>query len=135
MAFKLEGLSVSLPLTVDLNDGPYKLNKTVGEVIKQNFKNLILTSSGERIMMPDFGVGLRRFLFEGITPGTNQKILTKLHEQVQKWMPFIALGKVSFIDNSQNPSLGANQVVIRIEYSVGSLNLNDTLNFTEEITN
>ena len=27
-------------------------------------KNLVLTSPGERIMLPDFGAGLRRLLFD-----------------------------------------------------------------------
>ena len=40
------------------------LTKTMMEVIKQNFKNLVLTNPGERVMLTDFGVGIRRFLFE-----------------------------------------------------------------------
>ena len=34
---KLEGISVKLPLSYSQEDGPYKLNKTLGDVIKQNF--------------------------------------------------------------------------------------------------
>ena len=63
MANKLQGLSVSLPLTYDNEDGPYRLNKTLKQVVKQNFKNLILTSPGERVMLPTFGAGVRRLSF------------------------------------------------------------------------
>ena len=39
MANKLEGISVSLPLTYDNVDGPYELNKNLKDVVKQNLKN------------------------------------------------------------------------------------------------
>jgi len=134
MANKLQGISVSLPLTVDKTDGPYRLNKTVGDVIRQNFKNLILTSPGERIMVPDFGAGLKRILFEGLGERTNERLVTAIQEQVLEFMPFINLEKVLIRTHDTEASLALNEVRIRIEYNVGSLNINDTLEFTEEIT-
>ena len=56
----MNGISPKLPLLVDKQDGPYGLNKRLNQSIKQNFKNLILTSPGERVMIPEFGVGLKR---------------------------------------------------------------------------
>jgi len=58
-----KGLSVKLPLYLDPDDG-IGLNKTYRESVKQNFLNLLLTIPGERVMIPRFGVGLKRFLFE-----------------------------------------------------------------------
>ena len=58
------GYSPKLPLQYDSIDGYYKLNKTLHEVMKQNIKMVVLTSPGERMMQPDFGVGLRNYLFE-----------------------------------------------------------------------
>ena len=46
----LQGISVRLPLAYSKEDGPYGLNKNIGQVVKQNFKNLVLTSPGERPM-------------------------------------------------------------------------------------
>ena len=57
-------LFVPILIFISKKDGPFKLNKTLGEVVRQNFKNLVLTSPGERIMLPDFGAGLRRLLFD-----------------------------------------------------------------------
>ena len=50
------GISVKLPLRVTAEDGPYALNKDLVETTKQNFKNLVLTNPGERIMDINFGV-------------------------------------------------------------------------------
>jgi len=54
------GLSPKLPLTVSEVFGPYNLNTNFEDLAKQNLKMLILTIPGERIMDPNFGVGLRR---------------------------------------------------------------------------
>ena len=69
--------SPTLPLTIDELDG-YKMNKNIKDVIRQNFKMLILTSPGERIMLPDFGAGIRRFLFEPIIPTQFSKIKNRV---------------------------------------------------------
>jgi len=135
MANRLQGISVSLPLLLDSSDGPYRLNKNLGQVVKQNFKNLLLTSPGERIMIPEFGVGLRRFLFEGITSGVKEKIATAIQEQVDEYMPFVELQQIQFLTNENNNKIGFNELRISIEYGVSSINLSDTLEFTEEITN
>ena len=55
---KRQGISPKIPLVYDKIDGPYRLNKDILSMIRQNFKNLVMTNPGERIMEPDFGVGL-----------------------------------------------------------------------------
>jgi phage baseplate assembly protein W len=52
-----------LPLTLDGQDGFVNI-KDFGHLIKQNLKMLVLTNPGERIMMPNFGIGLKKILFE-----------------------------------------------------------------------
>ena len=58
------GISVKLPLRVTAEDGPYALTKDLVSTTKQNFKNLVLTSPGERVMDINFGVGIYGLLFE-----------------------------------------------------------------------
>ena len=90
------GISVKLPLVLDEKDGAYKLNKTIKDVVKQNFKNLMLTSPGERIMDPRFGVGLRRYFFENNNCKTQRDIKTRIYEQVAEYMPFLGVDEVRF---------------------------------------
>jgi len=75
------GISVKLPLIYDPSDGPYKLNKRMKEVVRQNFKNLVLTAPGERVMDPNFGVGLRNYLFEQISETLFTKISARIRTQ------------------------------------------------------
>ena len=127
---KMEGISVALPLEYDSTDGPYRLNKTLGETVRQNLKNLLLTSPGERVMIPEFGAGLRTVLFEPMLATTFSEARERVYRQVNRFMPFVVLESVSFLTNEEDSALGLNQVVIRVEYNFGSLNETDTLEFT-----
>ena len=83
----LRGISPKIPLVYSETDGPYQLNKTLRETIQQNLKMLILTMPGERIMEPDFGVGLYRFLFDSVSEDTFSRASTRIQEQVQRYIP------------------------------------------------
>lgn len=91
----MAGLSPKLPINRDGEDG-YALTKTYQEMISQNLKNLLLTNPGERMMDPDFGVGMKRYIFEQHDTATYADIFAKSVEQVNKYMPFVVLEKMDF---------------------------------------
>jgi phage baseplate assembly protein W len=115
------GISLKIPLAYDKHDGPYALLKELPEVVKQNFKNLILTIPGERIMNPDFGVGVHNLLFEQESAQIIELFNQRLGEQVQKYMPFIQIVDVNAgFDNK-------NTLHIMIKYFITSLGISDKL--------
>ena len=122
------GYSAVLPLQRDDTDGFYVLTKTIPQNIKQNFKNLLLTTPGERVMIPDFGVGLRRFLFENNSSELQDKISERIDNQVSLYMPFVAVNQVQFFDqaNSLKSNFG-NLLSLRIIYSIPGMSISDTL--------
>ena len=115
----MSGLSIKLPLSEDTNDG-YSMNKTLTEVAKQNLKMLVLTSPGERVMEPEFGIGLRRYFFELNNENTENEIDAKILEQVDKFLPYIKIQNIIY------NSVG-NSMHIRIQYSINSLGISDSL--------
>mgnify|MGYP000176776932 CR=1 FL=1 len=124
---KLQGISPKVPLTYSSTYGPYELNTTLAEAIKQNFKMLVLTSPGERIMNPDFGVGIHNFLFEAIDSTTFSKLVERVKEQIDLFMPSISLTGMDFITSDEDPSLHANEVRVQIIYNILPLNAEDHL--------
>ena len=108
-----EGLSIALPLSLDEKDGPYKSNMTLDEVAQQNRKMIVLTSPGERAMEPDFGVGIRNFLFEQETPFLVSDIRTRIGTQVEKYAPFIKIRELNINIDSDNGFLS-----VEIKYAV-----------------
>tara|TARA_Y100001938_G_scaffold133548_1_gene193043 strand:+ start:2457 stop:2876 length:420 start_codon:yes stop_codon:yes gene_type:complete len=115
----MAGLSPKLPLQRDQVDGFYSLNKTHVELVKQNFKMLLLTSPGERIMDPNFGVGLRTFLFEQDAQILQDQIVSKINEQVKIYLPFIDVQEVNFHALSQGGlDFDPNTLSVVIKYEI-----------------
>jgi len=90
-------IGVSLPF-----NGPGVFNSTYStkEQTKSNLVNLLLTSTGERIMNPNFGTELRRFLFEGINEDNIGLLKTSLLNSIAVYVPGIT---VTSIDVASNP--------------------------------
>ena len=91
----MAGLAPKLPLRKDESDG-YQLIKDYREMVTQNMIMLVLTNPGERMMDPNFGVGLRRYLFEQDKPGLFSVIESKIRSQVMKYLPYINVLAVEF---------------------------------------
>tara|TARA_R100001594_G_C3890277_1_gene228237 strand:+ start:132 stop:509 length:378 start_codon:yes stop_codon:yes gene_type:complete len=117
------GISPKLPLIVDDLDGHYGLTKTIREAVKQNFKNLLLTSPGERVMDQDFGVGLRSFLFENFTVEVGENIKYRIYNQTKLYMSFIEINSID-LNQSQDK---LSTLFVKIDYSIPKLGANDTI--------
>jgi hypothetical protein len=108
------GLSAALPLTVSIEDGPYRLNKTINELSTQNLKMVVLTNPGERIMNPDFGVGISRYLFEQAGSNAFDQIKSRISQQVGKYLSYINIMSI----NIGNFTELSNAVRIVITYNI-----------------
>jgi len=113
------GLAPALPLRTDEVDG-HRLIKTYEDLALQNLKMLILTNPGERMMDPDFGVGLRKYLFEQNDILTYGQIEGKIRNQVLIYLPYIEIYTINFI-RPKDIENAFNVVSINIEYSVTML--------------
>jgi phage baseplate assembly protein W len=123
----MSGMSTKLPLSKDNIDG-FALNKGVGSMAAQNLKMLILTNPGERMMVPDFGVGIKTFLFEMMDRDTYTKIEAKIYEQVEKYLPYILITNISFRDLEK--ASGSNTLGVRIAYAITTIGASGALNIT-----
>ena len=121
----MASLSVRLPLVRNSSDG-FNMIKSFRDMVKQNFKMLLLTTPGERVMEPDFGVGLQKYLFENFSESTFAKIERNILKQVKIYLPAVAIEEVFFTAMDEN----ANALSVRIKYAIPNLNTKDLLEFT-----
>jgi len=126
-----EGISVALPLVYTEADGPYRLNKNLKEVVVQNFKNLVLTSPGERIMLPDFGCGIRKYLFENMNSQHRSEITARINQQIERYMPFITLDDIIFRTSENDRSMSPNQLSVYISFTIMPINEQATLEIND----
>lgn len=121
----MPGFAPKLPLYVDSRDGAYGLIKSYKVLVEQNLKNLLLTSPGERIMDPEFGVGIRRLLFENSDKQffLQDDIRSTVQVQLRKYMPFVTLVDFSM----ERTSHGGETVKISLRYNIVPLNATSVL--------
>ena len=129
----MSGISPKLPLYIDPVDG-IALNKTLKQMTRQNLKMIILTSPGERIMHPKFGVGLRRYLFMNNTSRTLSDISRKIEQQVRTYLPSVRIRSIKFfsengeeIRSSFESSSSSNYVKLVLNYEIPSAFVSDAL--------
>ena len=112
--------TAQLPLNVSTRS-TYQEIEEFRDFVKQNVKNLLLTNPGERIMLPDFGVGLSRFLFENAdAENTQEKIHDAITNQLSRFLPTVEV--INIITEVSDKSL-----VVKIFYNLTNFNLEDFL--------
>ena len=100
----MSGIAPKLPLQLDPQYG-IALTKTLKETIKQNLKMLVLTAPGERLMIPEYGVGLRNYLFEQNISAVRTDLGNAIRDQVALFMPFIKIIELEFGSSPVNPQI------------------------------
>ena len=83
-----KNVAIGVPFPFDA-DGVFNQTFTQKEQVKSNLINVLLTEPGERVNLPDFGVGLKRLLFE--TEIDTGKLESRIDNQVQIYIPEITL--------------------------------------------
>ena len=106
------------------SESGFKQIDTLRDNIKQNLKMLVLTNPGERVMDPNFGVGVSRYLFEMIEDNSvYADIDSRIREQVSLYLPYVSIQRVEFLSEIRN----RNKINLKITYSVPRISLNDQL--------
>ena len=115
-------IGVRFPLN---NVNIFKGTTTVKEQVKSNLINLLLTEQGERVNEPNFGVGLKRLLFEQNI--NKENLEEKINFQIGFYIPEITLISVSVgsIDDE-------NKVYLTISYRFNLDGTTDALTTTFE---
>jgi phage baseplate assembly protein W len=91
--------------------------------IDQAIRIIIGTDWGERVMRPDFGAGLRSFVFGPLSQTTIHRIQTRVQESLIKWEPRI---DVESVVATVTPT-ERNKLVIAVTYRVRSTNTRNNL--------
>src|SRR4051812_31586688 len=80
------------------------LTWSAGELnVRQSICIILRTRPGERILRPDFGCGLDRYLFEPNNVSTLRLIQEEVKRALQRWEPRIALDDIRVATNQTDP--------------------------------
>ena len=110
-------IGVSLPFSK-----PFTSTYTTKDQIKSNLVNLLLTDTGERLMNPNFGTLLRRFLFEGITDSNIESLKESVLNSIAIYVPEVAVLELII-----SPNADYNLVELTINYVLKISNTPDQI--------
>jgi phage baseplate assembly protein W len=88
------------------------------EDIEQAIQIILLTSRGERVMLPEFGAGLRDFVFEPNSSPTRARMAEAIRKALVDWEPRINLERVEVTAGNDDD----NVVLVHIDYVVRATN-------------
>jgi uncharacterized protein len=71
------------------------------DLVRQSIETILDTEPGERIMLPTFGCGLRRYLMAPNTVSTRAAIQADVQTALSTWEPRIQVVEVSVIPGEQ----------------------------------
>lgn len=117
-----QAVGVRLPFGVK---NPFVLEYTTKEHAKSKLINLLLTSPGERLRLPFFGIGLRNQLFSQIAPELQDNIKSIIDNQVQTYVPEVNVQNIKLKEEGHIIYLTINYKVV-----ANSEDDNVTLSFT-----
>ncbi|TDW77141.1 GPW/gp25 family protein [Kribbella pratensis] len=81
------------------------------EKVRQAIQVILLTEPGERVMRPEFGCGLRRYLMEPNTVSVRASLQRAVAGAIEAWEP-----RVRLLDVSVTPGADPAVAVIAIRY-------------------
>ena len=94
----------------------------IKRIILFHLTNLLLTSPGERISDPDYGVGIRQFLFENITTGLLNNIADRIEAAIQRYLDYI---DVLAVEVSSPPD--SHELKVKVKFEIPDLDILETL--------
>lgn len=108
----LFGRGISFPPRVDANGQVAWSEGT--QNIREAIQVILLTEIGERLMLTDFGAGLKHFLFEPNTVETRRLIEERITQALEQWEPRIKLQEINVAEDANDPQ----QAIATINYKL-----------------
>ena len=113
-----ENVSLGLKLPITLDNGQDGLTKTTLEAVKQNVLNLCSTELGERVMQPNLGVSIKKYLFEPFSEDLVVQVQDTIVESMNMWMPFVQLNNIKVKMSDDDSDVGRSTMGISIDFSL-----------------
>jgi phage baseplate assembly protein W len=114
-----KAVGVSLPFSAE---DVFTPTYTTKDALKSNLINFLLTDKGERVLNPDFGIGLRSLLFEQATQDLKDQIDYLIRKGISDWFSELIIDTLTIVVTPDT-----NTVAVYMKYSVNQTNIQDEL--------
>lgn len=87
--------AIGITLPIQITNVAFNQSFQTREQVSSNILNLLKTKRGERIMQPEFGIGLESILFEAIDEDTQTRIETEIETTIGRWLPYVVIEELT----------------------------------------
>tara|TARA_Y100001938_G_scaffold136937_1_gene200496 strand:+ start:169 stop:606 length:438 start_codon:yes stop_codon:yes gene_type:complete len=111
-------IGINLPFQKsDGVEGWFLSSKTTVEAVRNNVRLFMQTKAGERLMQPNIGLGLEKYLFEPLDNTTQDLVRKEIEDKISFWMPFINIVRLDVnIDEASTHS--PHTMFINVEFTI-----------------
>lgn len=113
--------SYAAALDAEMYKWRYKVSKLVNvNAVKNSLRQIFTWLPGERIINPEFGSNLRKYLYEQITEENQERIVAEIRQCVLRWEPRVVVDRV--VRTTTTDDVENNTVKLDIYYRIKGLN-------------
>jgi len=106
---------VKFPLYDSTNSGKGLFVKTKGlELLKSELRQFIKTERGERVMLPNFGLSLRRYLFEPLTEDLVRNLKKEVIGGISAYIPKAVILSINVFSADSPDGFGVPGIKIHV---------------------
>ena len=98
-------------------EGWFASTDTTIKAVKNNIKMLLNTNKGERLMQPNLGTELRKFLYEQYNDEMMIAVQNEILDTVKTWLPFVEIKKLD-VSMEETDAVGKNKMSIFILFNI-----------------
>ena len=98
-------------------EGYFASTSTTIEAVKNNIRNLVNTHQGERLMQPQLGMNLRKYLFEQFSDEAAFSIQNDIVDTFKVWLPFVEIQDIQ-VSANETDAIGRNKLLINIVFNI-----------------
>mgnify|MGYP003147855774 CR=1 FL=1 len=109
---------LKFPLGARKSTGGFFAKNSGVDLIKDSVRELLLTNLGERLMLPDYGCSLQKFLFQPLDDLTFQEIKRAVSSAVSKYIVGAVLVKIRIIPLGDIGPSGGNSLKISLDFEL-----------------
>jgi phage baseplate assembly protein W len=112
-------VGVSIPFN---SPGVFTSTYTTKDAVRNNLVNYFLTNPTEIYLVPNFGAGLRSFIFEQVTAGNLDGLKQTIQQQLGTFFPNVVVASLNIFTSPDD-----NEITIELKYNVIDTGITDQI--------
>lgn len=116
-----KAINIKFPLEDDIEKNIlFKQNNVSKDALVSNLLLLLLTEEGERFYMSDYGMSLKKYVFEPKDGITEKDITEEIRERVKRYIPQLTITNVVFYSGDVDQDgldLRDNEVSVLVKFT------------------